>query len=140
MKSIAPALFLAAALSVNAAAGDATIEPGAYLVSMRLELPFLEDMATKKSVTVCLTDAPTHGFAVLSDNNPLARCPIGNVRRDGQRLTFDVICPGKNQGSASAAFELAGDRFDGAITMKMGGKNMTMTERQSGHRIGACSF
>lgn len=138
MKPIVVTLLLISALAVDAVASDGTIEPGAYLVSMRLELPYLEDMATKKSVMVCLTDAPAHGLAVLSDNNPLVRCPIVNVRRAGQRLTFDVKCAGKNQGSASAVFDLAGDRFDGAIAMKMGGKNMTMTERQSGHRIGAC--
>jgi hypothetical protein len=31
------------------------------------------------------------------------------------------------------------DRFEGIFDMKMGGKNMTMTERQTGLRVGPCA-
>jgi hypothetical protein len=64
--------------------------------------------------------------------------PLPHIRQAGDTLTFDLVCEGHNQAIASAKYTLAAQRFDGAIAMKMGGKNMTMTERQSGHRVGAC--
>jgi hypothetical protein len=96
-------------------------------------------MGVSKSVNICLSETGTRGFAVLSDNNPLVRCPASNVREDGDTLTFDLVCEGHNQAVAWAKFTLKGDRFEGAFDMKMGGKNMTMTERQSGHRTGSCT-
>jgi hypothetical protein len=106
---------------------------------MRLELPHLEDMGAAKTTAVCLTAEPPYGLVVLSDNNPLARCPISNIRQTGDTLTFDIICEGENQGVGSAIFTLGRNHFTGAITMKMGGKNMTMTERQTGRRVGECT-
>lgn len=128
-------------LAEPAAAEPATLESGAYEVEVKLELPHLEDMSQKKVVQLCLTAEPgpdLHGIAVLSDNNPLAKCPISNVRESGAELSFDIACEGKNSAHASATYVLAPERFRGRIAMQMGGKNMTMTEVQSGRRVGAC--
>jgi hypothetical protein len=117
-----------------------TLLGGEYEVSMRLELPHAEDMGVSKTARICVTeDSDTQGLIVLSDNNPLSRCPPSNIRRDRHSLTFDLICEGHNQAVASAQFTLQRDRFNGAFAMKMGGKNMTMTERQEGRRTGPCS-
>jgi hypothetical protein len=116
-----------------------TLSTGSYEVEVRLELPHLEEWAVKKLATVCISEGgETRGLVVLSDNNPLARCPASNVRQDGDTLTFDVICEGRNAARASAKFLLATEKFRGRIAMVMGGKNMTMTETQVGRRIGAC--
>lgn len=120
-------------------AGERTmLAPGEYEVEMRLELPHVEDMNAQKRVKVCITDGGTHGIAVLSENNPLARCPASNIKQSDDELAFDLVCEGHNQAIAKAKFQLWPDRFAGAIDMKMGGKNMTMTERQSGRRVGDC--
>ena len=112
---------------------------GSYEVEVRLELPHLEDWAVKKLATVCIADdGGSRGLVVLSDNNPLATCPVSNVRQDGGTLTFDIVCEGRNAARASAKFLLAAERFRGRIAMVMGGKNMTMTETQVGRRIGPC--
>lgn len=140
MRTALSTLLVLLALSpLRVAAGADGIEPGKYEVQMRLELPHLEDQAAAKTTSICVTAEPSHGLVVLSDNNPLAKCPIKNVRQTGDALAFDIICEGENQGVASAIFNLGGDRFSGVITMKMGGKNMTMTERQTGKRTGTCS-
>lgn len=115
--------------------------PGEYDVSVRLELPHLDTTPAMKVATICISAeevSPNLGLAVLSDNNPLAKCPTSNVQRSGGVLTFYIICPGVNAASASAVYNLRVDRFDGRINMKMGGKNMTMTEVQSGRRVGDC--
>lgn len=127
-------------------AGPASAEPmmlesGTYEVEVKLELPHLEDMTQTKRVQLCLSAAPgtnNHGITVLSDNNPLAKCPVSNIRETGGELTFEIACEGKNAAKATARYVLAPEQFRGRITMQMGGKNMTMTEVQAGRRTGAC--
>lgn len=133
-------LFLVAMMlsPIAASAGDTTLEPGAYEVEVRLDLPHIEDMGAQRTAKVCITDDDTHGIGVLSENNPFARCPPLNVKHSVGELSFDVVCEGHNQAVAHARFQLWSDRFSGVFELKMGGKNMTMTERQTGRRIGAC--
>ena len=75
---------------------------------------------------------------MLSRNNPLADCEANNVERDGATLTFDILCEGRGAAWAKAVYRLMPDAFEGRIAMVMGGKNMTMTEVQTGRRIGNC--
>jgi hypothetical protein len=144
MKGILSAAVFCAAAFMSArglGAGAPAVEPGEYEVSVRLELPHLEDVAATKFARNCVTgdEDGTHGLVVLSDNNPLAHCPASNIHEDGGILTFDIVCPGGNAAIGWAKYTMRPQGFDGAIAMKMGGKNMTMTERQSGRRIGSCN-
>ena len=141
------ALLLAATVSMTlttlaSAAELAALQDGSYEVMVRLELPHVEDMGASQAATICVTSTDPggrHGLVVLSENNPLAKCPISNMRREGDTLTFDIACPGGNAAVASAKYIVSPQRFEGRISMKMGGKNMTMTETQSGHRVGDCA-
>jgi hypothetical protein len=132
--------LVATTSAMCAVSAAAALEPGEYQVSVRLELPHVEDLSTSRSALICVTAAgnDTHGLKVLSDNNPLARCAASNIRDNGGTLLFDIVCPGQNAATGSARFTLREQDFDGAIEMKMGGKNMTMTERQRGRRTGGC--
>lgn len=135
---------LAFALAGPANAAElAALQPGCYDVTVSLELPHLEDLNMSKVTRIVLTADEgdnNHGLAVLSDNNPLSRCPISNIHQDGvDALTFDIVCEGKNQAKASARYVFAPGLFRGRITMQMGGKNMTMTEVQVGHRVDECA-
>ena len=116
----------------------ALLQPGEYEVQMKLELPHVEDMGVQKTAKVCITDSGTHGIVVLSENNPLVRCPASNIHQHANELTFDLICAGHNQAVAWAKFQLWPDRFSGVFDMKMGGKNMTLSEWQTGKRVGVC--
>jgi len=135
-------LALAAIPPGRARAGeDGPLRAGQYEVEVRLELPHVEDLNMKKIAAVCVVPDRgdgTLGLAVLGDNNPLSKCPASNVRREGKALAFEIVCEGTNAARASASYTLAGDAFHGRIAMKMGGKNMTMSETQVGRRVGAC--
>lgn len=144
MRKAMIALPLAGIFAAGALAGAeeaALLQPGEYQVSIRLELPHMEDMGRATAVaSICVMagDAGTYGLFVLSDLNPLRKCPASNVRRDGDTLTYDIVCPGSDAPVGSASYTMRAERFDGAIAVKMGGKNMTMIERQSGRRVGNC--
>ena len=50
----------------------------------------------------------------LSENNPVARCPVSNVRQQGATLSFDIVCPGGNAAVASANYQPRRQAFEGA--------------------------
>lgn len=123
-------------------AGDAVaLEPGLYEVRVGLELPNLEGVAAAKLAMLCVPaddGAGNHGLVALSENNPIAHCPVSQVRQEGSTLTFAIVCPGGNAAIASARYRITPQAFEGRISIKLGGKNMTMTETQAGRRTGPC--
>jgi hypothetical protein len=140
----APA-FMAVAVAILAAAaqaeqGEPLLQAGAYEVEARLELPnVLRGVATTRAA-ICIPYEGTNGapFPVLSANNPLATCPAVNVERNGAMLRFDIVCEGRGAARAQAVYKLMPSAFEGRIAMVMGGKNMTMSEVQTGRRVGSC--
>ena len=140
MRPFAPlaAAALAALAPAASAAEPAAMPEGAYEVVYKLELRHLA-LRDEGAATVCLSGVEATAFPVLSPNNPLARCPAQGIRRDGDQISFEIVCPGGNAAKAEALFELRKDGFQGRITMTMGGKNMTMAEIQRGRRIGDCA-
>jgi len=75
---------------------------------------------------------------ILSDNNPFAGCAAKNVHQNESRLTFNIVCGGRDAAKAKATYTLAPGGFHARISMTMGAKNMTMTEVQTGRRVGSC--
>jgi hypothetical protein len=134
--------FVAAGLlasAVQAEPDGALLQDGAYAVEVRLELPNVLSRGPDSTKTICLPYGGANGaLPVLSSNNPLATCPVRNVLRDGTTLRFDILCEGRGAARARAVYKLLPEAFEGRIAMVMGGKNMTMTEVQSGRRIGSC--
>jgi Protein of unknown function (DUF3617) len=117
------------------------LQDGAYEVRVRLELPNVVNYAATSATTICLPYADGGNgapFPVLSSNNPLAKCPASNVERAGATLSFDILCEGRGAARAHAVYRLMPDAFEGRIAMVMGGKDMTMTEVQTGRRVGSC--
>ena len=135
-------LILAALLTAPSASTWALAQAsgGLYEVTARIELPNVAPVAEPIRATLCLTAEALRSaaaFRVLS-RNPLAACARTDVAVSGAATTFRITCPGPNAPWALARFEVTGRGFKGAIHMNMGGKNMTMTERQSARRIGDC--
>lgn len=138
MRTLLSGIVLAAIAASPGLAAE-SLADGAYEVRYRLELPHVESRG-EEMATVCLSGAGgASAFPVLSANNPLAHCPAQNIRRDGDAVLFEIVCPGGNSAKAQGLFDLRRDAFDGRIAMNMGGKNMTMTEVQRGRRVGDCA-
>ncbi len=124
--------------AAHAGLEETQLQGGSYEVRFRLELPHVENWAADKVSTICVgSDA---GFPVLSGNNPLAKCPARNIRRNGATLQFDILCEGRDAARARAVYILKPREFKGRIAMIMGGKNMTMVEVQTGRRVGSCDL
>jgi Protein of unknown function (DUF3617) len=114
---------------------------GLYEITFRLELPHLERWARDQTTTACIAAPRAPGdspLPVLSGTNAFAKCSARNVRRNGPSLEYDIACAGRDAPRAKAIYTLTAGHFRGRIAMVMGAKNMTMTEVQTGRRVGSC--
>jgi hypothetical protein len=139
------AIVFSTGLPLTAVAEDAFLRGGTYEVTYRLEVPHVELFAMKFSTRICVLPAREGlpvALPVLSQNNPLAKCPASAVRGAGDTLSFEIHCPGRMNEAARAVahYKLKPGRFEGRIHMVMGGKNMTFVEVQTGHRVGTCGL
>jgi hypothetical protein len=125
--------LVVAVLLAGAARADGPA-PGLYAITARLELPHVERWAVDRTQEVCLNGLPV---PVLSATG-LGGCAAAGVEvRDG-RFSYSIVCPGRDGSRAAARYRLEPDGFRGRVAIVMGAKNMTMTEVQTGRRLGAC--
>ena len=125
----------------GAQAGDVLLQPGLYEVTISLELPNVVATGVGPStVRRCITRDDVHtgaAFGVLGQN-PIQACPLKDYSISGNQASYRIECAGPNAPHAAGVFDIAATAYRGVITMNMGGKNMTMSERQRGRRIGPC--
>jgi hypothetical protein len=135
-------LFNAVPAAVAAEQPEALLQAGLYDITYSLELPHLESWAIDKTATLCLRDAGHSApvLPVLSDNTPFADCVAKHIVFDGAKLSYDIVCAGRDSAKAHANYIVASGAFRGRVAMVMGAKNMTMTETQVGRRRGSCDL
>lgn len=131
-------------LAGSGEAGEASLQAGAYAIRHRLELPHVERWAVERIDVACIpetlgSEPPGPMLPILSANMPFKRCIAKAWQVSDRRLDYDIVCPGRGAAKAHASYVLSGDGFTARIFMTMGAKNMTMTEVQSGRRLGSCA-
>ena len=137
---IAGASVVGALAATGAGAADSLLTPGLYQVEIRIALPNVQDVAAPMVLIRCVSPADLksgQAFFVLSDN-PIKNCALLDYEVTADTAIYRIACPGPNRGSAVAVFVTTGTAYRGSIKMNMGGKNMTMSEMQTGKRIGDC--
>ena len=142
-RALAIAMVLGMAVQAQPAwpEGRSLPQTGSYEITARLELPHLERWAVDKTTIICLP--PSLGdneipIPIVSANNPFAKCSEANLMTQTPKLEYNIVCPGRGAAKGHAIYILSNDTFSGRVAMVLGGKNMTMTEVQQGHRIGNC--
>jgi Protein of unknown function (DUF3617) len=137
--SIKAAMVLCLRLASTACAHD--LQPGLYEITLRVELPNVLAAAEERKLRRCisLAEIEEHDAFQIHSENPLAKCPRSPMCLGDGQAGFQVFCPGRTVRYAEAMFNNSAQHFSGRILMNMGGKNMTVIERQEGRRIGACS-
>jgi uncharacterized protein DUF3617 len=135
------AIALTWLMCAAATAQEPALQPGLYEISFTLELPNVVTTGIGPTMLHrCISDADVRSgsaFAVLGEN-PIRACPLQDYSIAGGKAVYRIVCPGANAPFANAVFDLSRNAYRGVISMNMGGKNMTMSERQRGKRLGAC--
>jgi Protein of unknown function (DUF3617) len=124
----------------GAAEADIVLAAGQYDVVAQTILPNLEESlryATTRSQRCLGQESATTLFPILL-HPAFAGC--GLVRQNGKRdeATFTLQCTNPEAATGSALVLVDAQRFDGTLDLKMGGKNMTLSQRISGARKGDC--
>ena len=122
-----------------AAEAEAALRPGRYRVDVVLEMPHVLRAMPYGTVERCIAeDEAAGGFARIESSPAITACPIVGRRWEGNRLSQSWACGTANTGMAKAGYTISGEGFVGRIAVTMGGKNMTLSEVQTGRRIGDC--
>lgn len=127
--------FIALALSAPAAADDHPFPPGQYEITWQTVMPHLDEMRRiSDRETRCLHGDPSEFFPVL--RQPALRgCTLGTSAAGRYRLA----CASDRVASGSATLSGDPSTLRGALTIKMGGKNMTFSQHVTATRRGSCS-
>lgn len=126
-------------LTASAAAAE-PLRPGLYDVEVQVVIPHVDSGDYDFTRRICLgTGQAGQGETVLGPlgSNTLLNCPR-RLRPSGEDWEASVICEGPNAGRALGRYRITADGFKGTVSLNMGGKNMTFSERHTGRWLGPC--
>jgi len=133
------ALTMATMPSVQAA-------PGAhrYQIAATMVMPHLEEM--RRLVvqhTRCVADDAPEALFPVMDQHALRGCrldyPQPAAQADGTRRDYVLVCASARVASGTARIDESGDKLTGTLAVKMGGKNMTFSQRVEARRGAPCA-
>jgi hypothetical protein len=136
-----PAVALAACFAAaGAGAAPLPIAPGAYDVTVETVLPHLEEnlryATTRQTRCIGAQDATT--LFPLLHHEAFAGCMLTGGRSHGDDLEYDLTCRNPQAATGTARVSAGRDALHAVLDVKMGGKNMTLSQRISAPRVGAC--
>ena len=125
---------------VAALASPLVLNPGAYLITTETLLPHLEEnlryATTRNNQCLGAQDA-TALFPILR-HEAFAGCALTAAQAYGERSEFSLVCKNPEAATGTAHLVASPNAVFGLLEIKMGAKNMTLSQRISGPRVGAC--
>lgn len=134
------ALLCAMALPGTNAAPVA-LPTGEYDITLQTVLPHLEE-ALRYATTharLCLVAPDATGIFPLLRHQASTGCSLVPSAEGSDGLRFDLQCANREAATGSAVFAVDAGQVSGVLEVKMGGKNMTLSQRFQGRRTGPCA-
>ena len=137
-------MTLAAAASLLCAAlwaSDEALAPGTYEITARTLMPHLEEnlrYATTREQRCLRGDELASVFPILRHHS-LEGCKLGAETRSGGTIRYVLACASPQVATGAAQLDAAPGRITGSLEIKMGGKNMTFSQRIEAVRHGDCA-
>lgn len=134
------AALLAAASLPGHAQAPVAVPPGEYDVTTQTVLPHLEEALRYATTQArqCLRAPDATGVFPLLQHQAFAGCKLVGDPQASDGLHFVLHCTNREAASGSAVFAVDGSAISAVLEIKMGGKNMTLSQRLQGRRVGAC--
>ena len=132
---------LLAAMSLSANAAVVALTPGEYDLTIETVLPHLEEALRYATTRThqCLREPDATSMFPLLRHQAFAGCSLVPDADAGDGVNFTLHCKNSEAASGSAAFEVGPSYVSAVLEVKMGGKNMTLSQRLYGPRVGSCS-
>ncbi|HEY6512208.1 MAG TPA: DUF3617 family protein [Burkholderiaceae bacterium] len=131
----------AAGLCQSSGAATVSVEPGLYELTAQTVLPHLEESlryATTRSRECLGTQEASELFPLLR-HEAFAGCTLDHEASAEGEAQFSLRCRNPQAATGSARFTQQSGGFQAVLHIKMGGKNMTLSQRLSAPRLGACT-
>jgi hypothetical protein len=116
------------------------LNPGTYELTVETLLPHLEEnlrYATTHQQYCLGTQEATTLFPILR-HLAFTGCVLSGGQSVEDRLEYSLECSNAEAASGTAHLSVSPTGVNGVLEIKMGGKNMTLSQRIIGPRLGAC--
>jgi hypothetical protein len=133
-------LALMSPLLASSVTAQVPITPGEYDVTAVTALPHLEE-ALRYATThkrECLREPDATRLFPLLLQPVFAGCHLVPAARVGDEMRFVLRCANPEAATGSAVFNVGQYKLSAVLELKMGGKNMTLSQKLTGTRVGPC--
>ena len=133
--------LLAATTFAGNAATSVFVPPGEYDLTTQTVLPHLEEALRYATTRTrqCLSEPDVTSFFPILQHPAFSGCSLVPSTKANDGLRFTLQCTNPEAASGSAVFEFGASYLSAVLEFKMGGKNMTLSQRLYGPRVGPCS-
>lgn len=134
------ALSVIGALTAVSLPASETTPARLYEVTTETGMPHLEENLRYAVTTEnrCLTGGDlVSAFSILKSAS-LADCKLGHERRQGDAVSFLLVCDGGHGTTGNASWRVGEQSIVGTLNVKLGGKNMTFFQRVTAKPLGRC--
>jgi hypothetical protein len=126
--------------SASVFASPLVLNPGTYELTVETLLPHLEEnlrYATTHQRHCLGTQEATTLFPILL-HQAFAGCVLAGGQTVEDRAEYTLECSNREAATGVAHLRVSPTGVNGVLEIKMGGKNMTLSQRITGPRLGAC--
>ncbi|HKS56200.1 MAG TPA: hypothetical protein VJS12_12995 [Steroidobacteraceae bacterium] len=133
--------MLISSILVPSAQSAETTSPQLYDIVTETAMPHLEEnlrYATTREQRCLEPDGLWSRFPVL-EIPALKDCRLEQESRQEDVVSYELICEGGHGTTGHATWQLGQTHSIGTLQVKLGGKNMTFSQRITARVLGACS-
>jgi len=108
-----------------------------YEVTVKMEMAGMPMSMPAMTQRSCVKKGGSDADSVPHQDN----CKVNDAKRTGNKVTFTMVCSGRDAMTGNGELMYTGDGYSGTIRLKgkMEGQDMEMTQAISGRRVGACT-
>jgi hypothetical protein len=124
----------------SSAAAAEPMSPQLYEIITETVMPHLEEnlrYATTREQRCLEQNDLLSAFPVLQ-SVPLKDCRLDRESREEDAVSYALVCKGRHGTTGRATWQLGPTQSTGTLNVKLGGKNMTFSQRLTAKVLGAC--
>jgi hypothetical protein len=111
-----------------------------YSITTETGMPHLEENLRYATTheTVCLSPSELYQRFPILRTPALADCHLGTQSESGSGTSFPLVCANNHGTSGGVLWTTFGVRSTGTLSIRLGGKNMTLYQRVTAISQGPC--
>lgn len=106
-------------------------------LTVKVEMAGMPMAMPARTNRVCIEKGKDEAYVPTGGDD----CQVTDLRRIGNKMSYKLVCTGKNAMTGSGEMTFSGDGYDGKLrlTGKAEGQSMDMMQTMTGRRLGNCT-